>query len=198
MAISTLKPKKTNQLVDEEDDDIFDEEVLEDDALTSEMLELPFVEDFSPPDPPKGFFKVIRGHVSTLIRKSTVLWAMFTSTSRVSTDRLKRFIEEKKAYSRKDDRISVGNYIKIKMDKKIMIGQVLGFKFLSGRREECPMTSCPIVAPKESSKRGIGLMLNLYEINKSGKMKLREALKSSVDIKQFVCHISPNDLENYL
>lgn len=80
---------------------------------------------------------------------------------------------------RKDDRISVGNYIKIKIDKKIMIAQVLGFKFLSGKHEECPMNSCPIIAPKEFSKRGIGLLVNVFAINKLGKMEFLEAPKNS-------------------
>lgn len=134
LAISTLKekPMKLEEPVDEETDleDIQDD-ILDDDGFSPDLLGTPLVEEIEPSNPPKGFFKIISAGESKLLRKSTALWTMCKTFSKVSTDRLRRFIEEKKSTRPNANHITLGNYIKIKINGTTEIAQVLGFKYLT-------------------------------------------------------------------
>lgn len=173
-----------------------DDDMLNDDGFTVDMIGQDFTEDFSPPTPAKGFFKTIRGALVSFVRKSTVLWSIYQSNTQ-PTDRLRRFVTENKPLTRsqaKKDQIAIGNYIKMNIDGQPTIVQVLGFKYLTGRHEELAITSCPIIAPKNSSKRGIGLLINLFEQSGDGKLHFKGNHPIAVDIKNFISHISPNEL----
>lgn len=77
---------------------------------------------------PKQYLVVMRGGEQYLIKKCTLLWLLSTNTQKVPTDRLRRFIGEKRTANGK--RLCCGDFV-IMVDKKEqeVVCQVIGFAF---------------------------------------------------------------------
>lgn len=84
---------------------------------------------------PKQYLAVMRGGEQYLIKKCTLLWLLSTNTKKVSTDRLRRFIGEKRTSS--GGRLCCGDFV-IMLDKKgkEVVCQVIGFAFKKENNED--------------------------------------------------------------
>lgn len=103
------------------------------------------------------------------IKKSSFLWMCLKKKSRVSPDRMRRFLSEKSSGNNSDvNYVWIGQFAFFLLNKqKIVAGQVLGFKYLSGKRTNYSLDFCPIKAPSNSSHSGIGVLVSFYEIKKN-------------------------------
>lgn len=145
-------------------------------------------EDLEAPPARKGFINILSAVDTTVMLKSTALWSLTKFTVRVSQDRLKRFISDRRAQSADGSHVTVCEFIKVRINKRVEIAQIIGFKSLTGTKQELPFLTCPIEPPKGCKKRGIGLLLNIFAIDRENRLVFDESHAAPVDIKNFVAH----------
>lgn len=80
----------------------------------------------------KQFIRFKQGDAFVYIKKMTLVWWLSIKERRGSTDRIYRFMSERKAPSSAG--IWIGDYIEIMYGKKKHIVQVLDFRFVSGKK----------------------------------------------------------------
>lgn len=131
------------------------------------------------------------------VRKSSCLWAWERNKKRVSTDRVYRFISEKKNNPNTDTGfISVGDYVCFLVEDEIIVGYVLGFTYLSGKRTEYTLPYCPINPDiPVGIKRGIAVLCSLFSIG--DKILLPKNITEYINIEHYIMHsnVVPVDSE---
>lgn len=172
--------------VQEEHDEL--ESFSEYDIILGNLLKIDYEEDFSPPRPPPGYLKVKKHHTS-YVRKSTLIQSIYYARQRVSTDRLSRFISERKRCLRRDDNIFAGHFAVFSINGYEQIVQVLGFRKLSGNKKNL---SDDYFALKD---RTVGAILCAYEIDINNKLSTCKAVSEPVSFDKFVRHVEPNELK---
>ncbi len=108
-------------------------------------------------------FKGSKGQ-QMFVRKSSCLWAWERNKERVSTDRVFRFIKDQKKDKPIDKKyLTVGDFACFVAADEIIIGRVLGFTYLSGKRKEYTLPYCPLKPEIENEKkRGIAVLCTQY------------------------------------
>lgn len=179
--------EETNVLVEMRCEDIFLSNI-----LTSELIE-----DTSEGPPVPTSFVKIKGRVKH-VRKSFVLWTLSRRHERVSQDRLRRFISQKKKLIKKNDFIFLSGFAKIfipsrKCEEYV---QVLGFRKVSGTKVDITKPYMPLIT------KGVGAIVDLYllETESDGVVRLKysESLKEPVIFKNFVRHVENDELQEIL
>lgn len=128
------------------------------------------------------------------IRKSTLCWLMNAKEpDQLSSDRIRRFITTR-ATNKKDD--AADNFIKIgdwcEFDNTTQIGQVIGFKYLTGKRKERAYTleMVPIKCPEGIIGKGVGVLCNWFDIKPGFVLEVANVEKHEfVDVKHFKSHL---------
>ena len=100
------------------------------------------------------------------IKKSSILWLLLKKKTRISPDRMLRFLGDKKDFDIKtEEQIWIGEHaVFVVNEKNILVGQVLGFKYLSGKRKNYSLEFCQIQAPEFDAK-GVEVLLSFYQIH---------------------------------
>lgn len=113
---------------------------------------------------PKGFVKFARGNEVFMMRKSTVLWTLTTATSKLSTDRLHRFIDTGDDDLESDENIRIGDFIRINWQDQVSICSVLHFKYKSAKHKFVK-SFCPI-KHKDGQNGGVGvnMLVDFYRV----------------------------------
>lgn len=148
----------------------------------------------------KGFMTFTFGEEIVFIRKSSLLWMLDPKTTKVSTDRVRRFHSE--TMKRSDGCIYIGDFIWMVPDKAgqssgsaalSLLCQVMGFKYSSGK-PNFAASFCPIVAPNENA-RGVKVLCNLFKVaERSGQNKIERVVTfwdvqmKYIDIIRYKCH----------
>ena len=100
------------------------------------------------------------------IRKSSIIWLLYVNKTRISTDRINRFITQKNVKSLYDQSILfVGEYSVFKIEEETVVGYILGLRYLTGRNEKFSALFCPLIVPENSEERGVEALCELCEIN---------------------------------
>lgn len=109
-------------------------------------------------DTPRGFVTFIRDRIRYYVRKSTLLWMMITDQKKLTTDRLRRFIDDNNKSDKGDEqRIQLGDFIVMDVKGREMICQALGFKLLHNRYAFKGF-SCPV-----KNEEGEGVEIQVYQ-----------------------------------
>lgn len=135
---------------------------------------------------PAGFLAFRRVDSNYFIRKTSILYMLDKKTSRVSCDRLRRFIDEKKSDT--TNRITCGEFVVMKnKDNLECLYQVMGFKFLSGSAN-FPGSSCPLTVIQDK-ERGVAVLCNHFKVaNKIVTCKSKPLVY--INIKKYVRHFN--------
>lgn len=171
--------------------------ISEHEIFIAEILKLDFQEDFSLPRPPKGFVKV-KSSPPKFIRKSSIVWSLYYARERVSTDRLRRFITDRKKTFQLSNNVFVGNFIQAMVNEVEETIQVLGFRKLIGNKENCFANYWHLNDEKGHRVDNVAMIANLYRKNSSGKLEFTRALVDPVNLKSFVRHIEPKEFFDLL
>lgn len=138
-------------------------------------------------DTKKGFVKLARGDEVCLLRKSSVLWMLSTSTTKISTDRLHRFVENREDEP-DEDHIKIGDFIKVKWTDVISICSVLQFKYKKSKYKFMK-SYCPIKHQDgDEGGQGVLMLVDFYQVQdnfleKSGNFHC------FIDINSYISHI---------
>lgn len=146
------------------------------------------VEDVDAPPARQGFINIKSAAGPVVTLKSTALWSLTKKDLHVCQDRRRRFFSERQAQASDKTHITVCEFVKIKVDGRTEIAQVVGFVALTGTKRELSIMSCPIEPPKDFKARGTGLILNIYAVGEDGKLVFHSAHPRPVNIKNFVEH----------
>lgn len=132
---------------------------------------------------------------AAFVRKSSVLWSWLKEKSRVSSDRVYRFIADKKdaAMDNESDYLVLGNYACFNFNNENVIGHVIGFRYLTGKNLNFTLSFCPIKAPEGVEPRGILVLCSLYTIGFDD--LLPKNIVEYININNFVCHVSVEIVE---
>lgn len=124
------------------------------------------------------------------IRKASILWSWMRDKTRVSTDRIHRFIAEKNPVFKCEDKeiISLGDYACFEYKAESVIGHVVGFKYLAGRNQNYTLPYCPLKVPEGITPRGIGVLCALYLVGSDDLITKNEC--DYIDINNFISHVS--------
>lgn len=135
---------------------------------------------------PRGFIAVIRNSTRYYVRKSSILWMLETKAKKISTDRLLRFIPDKKVNN--DDHIMCGDFVFMRSDTRgrDRLCQVLGFKFLSGNPKFSSI-SCPISVKKENA-RGVSVLCNFFTVQNKV-LTVAKTAPDYINIDNFKKHV---------
>lgn len=144
-------------------------------------------EDLSNIECPRGFLAFKRNNEPLYLRKSSLLWMLTSKNSKVSADRLHRFINEKKVQG--DDHVMCGDFVMMESDDNgpDRLCQVLGFKFLTGNPKFSAM-SCPIKVEEEKA-RGVAVFCAFFRVTNDVVTAMRSAPKY-IDMKKFKNHVT--------
>lgn len=170
----------------------------EQDIYIADMLKFDFHEDDSLPEAPRGFIKV-KDHRLQFVRKSTALFSLYSNRDRVSTDRLRRFINQKKKLLKRDDCVFGGSFIKIIIERCEEYAQVLSFKKLTGTKDHL-FTNHVLIAD-ETGKRisNIGVLVNLYKTDSiTKKLRFVKPIVEAISLELFIENVDPEELSNLL
>lgn len=178
-----------------------------DDVYLADILRCDFVDDTETENDstvPKGFLK-IQGRVK-LVRKPLVLWSLSSVYERVSTDRLRRFIDRNKKVIRKSDYIFLSNFVIMLIGdgnaKTEEYVQVQGFRVLSEKGREINKSFMSIADDKGKVYKDLGVIGSLYRLkqNDNGDLKLFHSLEieKPVSFSRFVKHVDAATLYRYL
>lgn len=94
------------------------------------------------------------------LRKSTILWMLSTATTKISTDRLHRFVQNREEDEGSKEFIKVGDFIKVKWIGQISICSVVQFKFKNSKYKFMK-SYCPI-QHKDGDAGGQGRSRSFY------------------------------------
>lgn len=143
---------------------------------------------------PKGFLKFERNGTMFSFRKSTILWMLTTNATKVSTDRLHRFIDRGDQEKEKatDEYIRIGDFVRIARNNRDFICSILGFKY-KRVNYKFKNSFCPIRHKdddEDGTKGGPGVYM-LVDFHEADGLVLRrtEEVSTYVDIDTFVEHI---------
>ncbi len=164
--------------------------------LNEMFLELEnFVEDSNRPQQENNennaFVKFTSSRGEELfMRKSSCIWAWERDKTKVSTDRIYRFTNNKKQILEHGVKyISVGEFACFVKDCEVIIGHVLGFVYLTGKRTEYSLPYCPLnpnIPPAQ--RRGIAVLCSQYLVG--DKILIPKNHTDYIDINLYVMHVS--------
>nr|XP_029709589.1 uncharacterized protein LOC115255635 [Aedes albopictus] len=135
------------------------------------------------------------------VKKSTFIWMLQSETERVSPDRLQRFKELHKNENfvaifqnipLQD--IRIGEWVLISYTSKLLVCNVYGFIYLSGKRTSYSRTSAPIRCPEEAFARGLGTKGSFFELSFIDGDYILELLDNSekicIQIENYKSHLT--------
>lgn len=96
-----------------------------------EQLQEVFGQDIENPTP-KGFVAFDRGDNRFFIKKASLVWMLSIGTKRISTDRIYRFISDKKQPD--GSNLLLGDFIFVNIDNVNKLAQIISFRFCSGKK----------------------------------------------------------------
>lgn len=115
-------------------------------------------------DDKKGFVKFVDGDKVFYLRKSTILWMLATATTKISTDRLHRFIENREDDVVNEGHIKIGDFIRVKWIDQICICSVLQFKFKKSKYKFMK-SYCPIQhRDGPDGGQGVLMLVDFYQV----------------------------------
>lgn len=144
-------------------------------------------EDSDNTECPRGFVAFKINQEPVYLRKSSLLWMLTTKDSKVSSDRLHRFIDEKRVQG--NNHVMCGDFVMMESDGTgaDRLCQVLGFKFLTGNSKFSAM-SCPIEVDEEKA-RGVAVLCAFFQAENNVVTALKRVPKY-VDMKKFKNHVT--------
>lgn len=137
---------------------------------------------------PKGYIAVSRGGEPFLLKKIAVVWLLAAEGRKISPDRLRRFIGEKR--TKEGGRICCGDFVVMGETKsgedKETVCQALGFRFLKGRKRFFG-NSCPLEVTSASGV-GVAVLASRYVV--AGDIIHKDSSKPSyINISCYKRHI---------
>lgn len=139
------------------------------------------------PNTPRGFLSFLRDGVSYYVRKSTILWSLSSKSSKLSTDRLQRFINSNRQTS-EEEAIQLGDFIVMLVGDEETICQVLGFKYLH-EKFAFKAISCPV---KHEGGSGVAVLINQFQQHDNGDITIQKKRDCYINIENYVRHITLN------
>lgn len=124
------------------------------------------------------------------VRKSTLLWFLVSNPEKQSSDRLQRVkvseisshIARLKTppiasptdfqFFRRQEEITIGEWCLFHVEEQLLIGLILGFKYLSGnsvRDTKYSKHSVPVRSPDNALPRGIGVLATWHKLERQSK-----------------------------
>lgn len=137
-------------------------------------------------DTPRGLIALIRDNVRYYARKSTILWMMITDQKKLTTDRLRRFIDDSNSGDDKDVKIQLGDFIVMNVDGQEIICQALGFKLLHNRYAFKGL-SCPI---KHDGGDGVEVQVYQFEQQGNGVFVVQKKQDHYINIEYYMRHVT--------
>lgn len=140
-----------------------------------------------------GFLKFERNGTMFSFRKSTLLWILTTSATKVSTDRLHRFIDHgEQGQKTSEAHIRIGDFIRINQQNEISICSVIRFKFRNYKykfkNSFCPISHKDDVKDGAKGGQGVDMLVDFYKIIDSALRKTEE-VAVYVDIDSYIDHV---------
>ncbi|KAE8738051.1 hypothetical protein FOCC_FOCC016472 [Frankliniella occidentalis] len=155
------------------------------------------------PDSAYVFLKKTSGGF-TCMRKSTFCWVLVKTRAKLSTDRLEK-VRQAVCFSFSDltspnnhispskrAEVEEGDWCIFKQSSYFVIGQVLGFSYLTGKSRSYTLQTAPTSPPTDSNKvRGLGCLCTLYKVVTDGKLApIKTTVHTYKNIDQYVATIS--------
>lgn len=81
---------------------------------------------------PKGFVTFIRGDSRFFIKKASLTWMLSVGSKRVSTDRIYRFISDKKTPD--GSNLQIGDFVVVNFENLDQLVQIISFRFCNGKK----------------------------------------------------------------
>jgi hypothetical protein len=182
-SIDVLQDEDHESLSDENLNEILNFIVDSNDELSKNQPKLGIIKANVLEGTPKGYLRLVRRGEFYLVRKSTMLWMLEEGHSRVSSDRLKRFVSEQKSL---ENVLVPGDFIRIENEGKESVCQVIKFRFKTGR-QNFTAKFCPLEAPSENA-RGVDVLVKFYD-QKGDKIEACKKVHRFVDIKCYKQHL---------
>lgn len=197
MEISAVEARPAKMKIETNDDENYDFSLEEYDVLLSNVLKCDFEEDISLPLPPPGFIKV-KKHKISLVRKSTVVSSLYYNRERVSTDRLRRFMAERKKCLLRNENIFAGHFVKILIDEREEYAQVMGFRNLSGQKDNIASNYMPLFDEKKNRVKNVGAMVSLFHVDVSNnKLRFVKTIVQPISLVHFIRHLEVDELTTF-
>lgn len=128
----------------------------------------------------------------------TTIWSL-SDKQRQSSDRLLRVHTgissglkgATELFPRRATELKVSDWCVFYLQKEIVIGQVLSFKYLTGigSAAKYNLRSAPVQVPEGCQARGLGVHCALFQINVSGKIEYRQTPVKSFPIETYILHL---------
>lgn len=81
---------------------------------------------------PKGFLAFIRDESRFFVKKASLVWMLSIGSNRVSTDRIYRFISDKKTPD--GSNLMLGDFVHINLENVEQLVQIISFRFCNGKK----------------------------------------------------------------
>jgi hypothetical protein len=170
----------------------------ENDVFMARILKTGFEEDITPPAPPAGFVKVLDHRVS-VVRKSVVINALYFNREKVSVDRMRRFITNKKNSFKKADHVFIGGFVKMTVDQAEEYCQVISFRMLTGKRQNLVSLQWPLKDEHGKATSNVGVLVNLFKYDSlTGKISYLKALIHPINLREFIRHVEYDEMYKLL
>lgn len=182
-----------------------DGSITEQEIFLADIMRCNLVEDLSAPPAPRGFVKV-HGPVQHL-RKSTVLWTLTLEKQRLSSDRLQRFITEKRNVFRKNDSVFISHFVIMFVPEQNAneIVMIMGFKTIcKAKKDESEIMKSMMSLKDKKGERvsSVGAIVNLYrkKMDDDNIMRLYyiRPIEKQISLIHFVRHVENDELYSIL
>jgi hypothetical protein len=137
------------------------------------------------------------------VKKSTLCWLLSNKREKISSDRLRRFIDTSKVSSNKlitqcsiNCEISIDDWCCFTNYRDLVIGQVIGFQYIKGVGKSKTFTYdiCPVQPPPDVKEpKGINVIGNWCLFNRTN--ELQPCIKQFfINMENYSTHIEPPSL----
>lgn len=137
---------------------------------------------------PKSYIPVVRGGEHYLMKKYTVLWLLSVNSKKISSDRLRRFIGEKRVTL--GNRVCVGDFIFMDdKDGEEVVCQVQSFAFKQGKKKFSG-NSCPYTGDVAHAVKVLVQRFKIINRDASRFIEEEKVAPSFIDMISYKRHIS--------
>ena len=121
---------------------------------------------------------------------------LLKNKKRISTDRMLRFVSEKVGNMVDSTFLEIGKYAAFLLnDNSLLVGQILAFRYKTGKNKSYSLDYCPISEPSDTIARGIEVLCSYHQFKKTAENDyilffIQNQNMSYYDIKTFFCHVN--------
>lgn len=132
---------------------------------------------------PRGFVVFLRGDTRFYIKKASLVWMLSTSSKRISTDRIYRFISEKKTPN--GSNLQLGDFVITNFEKEPQLVQILAFRLRSGKKFYGDIC---LLQESDHIKSEAEMLLNFFKMHEN-LVKWEGRAQRWVSVQNYVKHV---------